>query len=92
MAAFNNEIVIKIEVRPCLYGTAEKNKPALFHKWVEETYIVPPSPMVGGHKGGEIKETRALIELENGHMMKAKASEIKFVDNKFQEYIFEQER
>lgn len=90
MASFNNEIVIKTELRPCLYGTAERNEPALFHRWVEETYIVPPSPMVDGHKGGTIKGVFGLIELEDGRLMKAKVSDIRFADSerKFEGFAF----
>ena len=51
-----------VECRPCIV----KGCKCLFHRWVEHSEIVPPSPMVGGHGGGELRYITALIECENG--------------------------
>lgn len=45
---------IKINLRPCVltkYGDKSKYK-ALFHCWIHYSDVIPPSNVVGGHKGG----------------------------------------
>ena len=37
-----------------------------FHKWSDKSEIVGPSLMKGGHPGGELKYTLAIIEHEDG--------------------------
>lgn len=80
-----NEIFVKAELRPCIV----KERKALFHKWSENSHIVQPSIMVGGHSGGVIKTTVGIIEYENGVVTECYPYEIKFVDNKLIEYCFE---
>lgn len=84
MAGFTNKEV-RTEIRPCIWS----NKKALFHKWIEISMVVAPSPMIGGHNGGEVKVNAALIELEDGSIHHVKDTEIIFCDNKFNEYAFE---
>lgn len=85
MAVFEGNITVSnSEYRPCIV----KGKKALFHRWTERAYIVPPSPMVGGHNGGVIKDTAGIVEYEDGTVAEVYATNIKFVDNLFKEIAF----
>lgn len=58
---------------------------ALFHKWSEVSKIIPPSPMVGGHSGGTIRYTTAIVEfIHNGQITAVMPSDIIFCDTKKQ--------
>lgn len=76
------------EVRPCLVG--KKNLKALWHKWVDKSEIVPPSLLRGGHGGGVVKDTFALVEYENGLVRLVQATDVYFLDSaqKFNEYYY----
>lgn len=76
MANFGN-IEIVVNLRPCLVS-GEK---ALFHRWVDQAYIVHPSPLKGGHPGGQVWNVYGLVELENGQVMEVPACNIQFVDD-----------
>lgn len=80
---------IRVErgLRPCLVGGA----PALFHMWEECAEVIAPSPMVGGHKGGEFKYVMGIIETEDGRVVKVHPNSITFVDQKIKEYCFKPE-
>lgn len=73
-----------IDKRPCLI----KDKKALFHMWFECAKVVPPSPMVGGHSGGIIKDVFGLVEFEDGSVSEVYPYEIKFLDSPFIDYYF----
>lgn len=73
------------EYRPC-FVDGEK---ALFHRWEEESYVIPPSVMVGGHNGGEIKRTLAIVECEDGTINRVEPTRIKFVAGEIKNYSFE---
>lgn len=68
----------KKEFRPCLAN----GKKAFFHRWIECSDVVPPSPMVGGAPGGVIKSTFAIVEFEDGTINRCYPEEIKFLDRK----------
>ena len=51
-----------------------------FHRWAEESWIVPPSPMVGGHGGGIVKRVWAIVEHKNGEVEKVEPERVKFVN------------
>lgn len=76
MANLEIPITITAELRPCLVD----GKYAFFHKWVEKSHIVPPSPMIGGHDGGVIKYALAIVEYENGKIAEVEPTSIQFVD------------
>lgn len=80
----NNERNCIERFRPCLVN----GKKALFHRWFEYSQIVAPSPMVGGHSGGEVKAVLALIEFEDGTVEELFPNKIRFLDNYFSEYDF----
>jgi len=72
--------------RPCKVGS-EKNeyRKALFHRWSEFANVVEPSPMIGGHPGGQIKYTLGIVEYEDGQVEQVHPREIIFLDNLFED-------
>lgn len=81
----NNEIIIKHELRPCIVNGLK----SLFHGWEQRSEVIPPSPLKGGHSGGEIKLTLGIIEREDGTIHKAYPEEIRFVDMAVNHYFGE---
>lgn len=79
MAEIERKIIVSnSEMRPCtVHG-----KKALFHRWVDKCEIVSPSVMRGGHSGGELRETLALFEYEDGTVGEALPQNIRFLDDK----------
>lgn len=58
-----------------------KGTKAIFHKWSEVSQVIPPSPMVGGHGGGEIRYATAIVEyLHNGQVTEVMANNVVFTD------------
>lgn len=84
-------LYVEPKLRPCyIIFKCEKIK-ALFHCWDHVSNVITPSPMVGGHPGGVIAYTTAIVELEDGKIMTNVSPEsIQFVDNPFQEYAWEE--
>lgn len=78
MAQLANEILIKPEYRPCRYTKNGITKKALFHKWLIKKDIF------------KNKYYEALIELENGKTLEVSHKNIRFIDNKIEEYNFEE--
>ncbi len=64
------------KLRPCMVD-GEK---ALFHRWEDYATVIEPSPMVGGHPGGQLRETFAIVEMESGQVMEVKPTKVKFED------------
>ena len=83
----NNEIVIKIDYRPCYVN----GKKALFHKWCENAQPLEPSPSILGHKGGQLWHTLGLVEVEDGSVKFVDPYCIKFCDNLISHYYFKEE-
>ena len=54
--------------------------PALFHRWVEISQVVPPSPMIMGAPGGEVKNTFAIVEREEGTVLMVHPTAVVFED------------
>lgn len=48
--------------------------------------------MIGGHNGGIIDYTVAIVETEDGQIDKVPASRVKFCDNIFEQYCFDERR
>lgn len=63
-------------LRKCLYN----GKPAYFHGWFQVAYPIDPSPLKGGHPGGQVLYPVALLELEDGRMVRASEAEFIFQD------------
>lgn len=68
------------------------NRKALFHGWSHNSYIVAPSLMVGGHNGGNVSYTTAIVEMENGEVMEVKPNEIVFTGSPERKYDVAEER
>lgn len=86
MAKLEKKIFVEMEKRPCTVN----GKNALFHRWSERAEIVEPAFARGGHSGGAMKWTVAIIEYEDGQVSEALPSSIKFLDPPHDEY-FERE-
>lgn len=87
---------VKQHLRPCLVYTKEKKGAinetstvhALFHAWAHEAEVIAQSLMRGGHPGGQLSHTFALVEFEDGTVKMVNPERVKFLDNaeKFEEY------
>lgn len=67
-----------------------RGRKAIFHRWTELATVVEPSPLVGGHPGGQTNITLAIVEYKNGKVEQVYPGEIKFMDT--QEYWPDQEK
>ena len=84
MASVSNWILERYDVRrPCVYNGKNGPEKCLFHMFSTESYIVPPSLMVGGHCGGQVSEVVAILEFEDGSVKKVGTDEFKFDDTSF---------
>lgn len=82
------EIWVRLESRPCYY----KGRKAVFHKWSQYSNIIPPSPMVGGHGGGVVSGTMAIIETCNGVVLEVYPMEIQFADPGYISAVWKNQR
>lgn len=69
---------LKTENRKCIF----KKEVYTFHGFYQESNVIPPSPLVGGHSGGVIAYPVAIIEDEKGNVMEVEATSIQFVSDK----------
>ena len=72
----NKTFLVGPERRPC-YANGEK---AMFHQWINRAQVVPSSPMIGGHNGGQMWEVFGLVEMEDGHMREVYPIDVVFAD------------
>ena len=72
------------EYRPCYVD----GKKALFHRWEDRAEVVEPSIMVGGHPGGQLKWTCAIVEYEDGTIETVYPTKVRFIPGKMDEYDF----
>lgn len=70
-----------MELRPCI----AKGKQAVFHRWSDKSIIVPPSPLRGGHNGGEARVTVGIVEYKDGTIHECYPNEIRFADKEVSE-------
>ena len=61
---------------------------ALFHCWNYRSELYDASPMIGGHSGGRVSGTFAIVEYEDGTIHEVEPTQIRFVDNAMSEYAF----
>lgn len=103
MGALDGKITNGIDYRPCvvyfpeikrkvaktelLIQKEEKHK-ALFHCWDHRSELFDASPMIGGHPGGQVSETFAIVEYEDGTIHEVEPQNIRFVDNAISKYAF----
>lgn len=67
-------------LRPCSVRTNKKQVQALFHCWEQYSEVLCPSPLLGGHTGGQLSCMLAIVELQNGEIIKVKPTQITFTD------------
>lgn len=61
---------------------------ALFHCWSHRSEVVGESHLRGGHPGGQVSGTFAIVEYEDGTVHEVEPTQIRFVDNAMSEYVF----
>ena len=81
----SNKIEFVSQLRPC-YVDGTK---ALFHCWGESKRIIEPSPLKGGGPGGSVSYTLGIVEFGDGTVKQVFPERIKFIDNIFNEYYWE---
>lgn len=74
------------DYRPCIVEGFK----AIFHRWEEKSWVVPPSPLVGGHSGGTVRGVFAIVEMEDGTVREVEPTKLNFGDNRrlFERYCF----
>ena len=70
------------EYRPCIV----LGKKALFHKWVNKSYVY--NPIMRGQVGGVVESTIAIVEYEDGQVVECLPHQVRFIDNKFGQFSF----
>lgn len=88
----NSRIDIEIALRPCIVGCGENAKNALFHKWAERAWVEPPSPLRGGHCGGQLRDVCGIVEYEDGRVQMVFPNDIRFVDRMHSNFAWEEEK
>lgn len=61
--------------RKCIVEESEM----IFHGWFQYSEVVEPSPMVGGHSGGQLQYPVGVVEDEDGAVIAVPAWNIKFI-------------
>lgn len=69
---------LKKNLRPCVVDTPKGDKRAYFHKWADHSNVLRPSYLEGGHNGGEVRYTVAIVEYEDGRVEEVMPSQIRF--------------
>lgn len=77
-------IHIDVKMRPCLVGHEKKR--CLFHGLFQDSDVYAPSLMVGGHNGGVVAGPVAIVETEDGSLIRVNPIDIKFLETKHDEY------
>ena len=77
------------DLRSCLINEEKEGR---FHCWSQESHIVPPSVMLGGHGGGVVSGVLAVVELPDGRIIKAYPEHIRFTDTPLDADIDQQEK
>lgn len=72
------KIVIEQETRLC-YVCGKK---CLFHRWIDGSKVIDASPLQGGHPGGTLRMTFALVEGESGEMFEVFPTDVIFADDR----------
>ena len=80
MARADLTIEMKDTRRPCIFQGKNGSEKAFFHCWSHEREVVAPSIMRGGHNGGTVSTTAAILEFEDGTVGKYSAHSFKFID------------
>lgn len=73
----------RLEITESLRRCTADGRKAIFHRWRDVSQIVPPSPMMGGHGGGVVRDTFAIVEYEDGSIWSIAPERTK----QFQRYV-----
>lgn len=57
-----------------------EERKALFHGWSAIAQLVDASPLIGGHPGGTVADTFAIVEYMDGNIERVRPEQIKFLD------------
>lgn len=82
-------VLPEIHLRPCL--VRQKNgslAKALFHCWAYEAYVDKSPLFIGGSPGGQVCILWGVVEMGDGEVVGVLPREIRFLDNKFQDYAW----
>ena len=63
----------------------------LFHCWNHRSEVVGESPLRGGHPGGQVSATFAIVEFEDGTVKEVEPQNIRFVDGLINQYGFRED-
>lgn len=69
----------KTKVETLVVRPAEEHK-GYFHRWSDRYWTIGEYPMVGGHSAGQMSETVAIVEYEDGTVHEVYPSQIQFTD------------
>ena len=72
------KIVIEQETRLCHV----KGKKCLFHRWIDRSEVIDASPLRGGHSGGTLRVTFALVVGEDGKVFEVFPTDVIFADDR----------
>lgn len=74
--------MIKRELRPCLVRQRSgERKRAMFHEWTHISNLYGASPLAGGHPAGQVEDTYATVEFEDGSVSRVYAEDVTFLDS-----------
>ena len=65
-----------VEKRDCIVD----NQFCIFHCWEQWSDVVAPSPMIGGHPGGQMSMIYGIVEFPDGSVKRISPTNIKFCD------------
>ena len=86
------------ERRTCMVqyrvGRELKERRAFFHQFTTRAYPIEPSPLKGGHLGGQYIEPVAIVEYEDGMVDCVTPTCIRFLDTEklMEQYVWEKEQ
>lgn len=72
---------IRGELKENIFKKAKEHK-GYFHKWSDRYWTIGASPMVGGYSAGQMSETVAIVEYEDGTVHEHLPYEIQFTDRR----------
>lgn len=84
------QVLPEVHLRPCLVdrGTGPHAK-ALFHRWAYEAYVDKTPLFRGGSRSeGQVCRLWGIVEMEDGKVTGVPPETIRFLDNKFQDYVW----
>lgn len=78
----SRDIMIKRELRPCLvHQRSGEYRKAMFHEWNHISQLYGASPLAGGHPAGQVEDTYAIVEFEDGSVSRVRVEDITFLDS-----------